>query len=226
MPTTTARITPNEGELVEIARSREISVADGMLVAQLMPEDFTRGGDGAVRFSLLNSGAADIEIVSAAVQDSVVKAGNLKYDAKRRRFTIELNRFRWENDGAGGGTPIQRVQTAVTLEGVLKVRCRGISPTDKDRVFELLAILFEPTDGCGGTVTLTLAGGADLVAIRRERDEAIEEHPSAALPGPRHAAIQRTQRRPLRDLPRSTRHRTAASCPRERPLRRLELELR
>ena len=40
---------------------------------------------------------ADLKVVSAAVQDAVLKADNLKYDRKRRRFTLEVNRFEWES---------------------------------------------------------------------------------------------------------------------------------
>jgi hypothetical protein len=56
------------------------------------------------------------------------------------------------------------VQSAVTVESVLKVRGRGIGPDDKDRVFELLAVLFQPSDDCAGTLTFTLAGGAEIAA--------------------------------------------------------------
>ncbi len=45
---------------------------------------------------LLAEEAEDLEIISAAVQDSVVKAENLNYEARIRRFSLEINRFRWE----------------------------------------------------------------------------------------------------------------------------------
>ena len=43
-----------------------------------------------------------IEVLSAALQDSVVKAGDLNYDGKARRFTALVNRFRWEKAGKPG----------------------------------------------------------------------------------------------------------------------------
>ena len=45
---------------------------------------------------LLAEEAEDLEIISAAVQDSVVKAENLNYEARIRRFSLEINRYRWE----------------------------------------------------------------------------------------------------------------------------------
>lgn len=63
--TTTIEITPNAGESVEIVRSSTIEVADGMLVLQILNEQFTRGATGSVRFALENTGEAEIEIITA-----------------------------------------------------------------------------------------------------------------------------------------------------------------
>lgn len=133
--------------------------------------------------------ADDLAVVSSLLQDAVGKTGNVAWLPKKRRLVAVLNRFRWETDGAGRGTTNQRVQTALTLEGVLKVRCRGICPTETDRVFELLAILFEPTDGCGGTVTLTLAGGAEIAVQVECLDLALADltRPWQAQHRPKHA---------------------------------------
>jgi len=64
--TTTIAITPNAGELVEIVRTSQIEVGDGMFVLQILNEEFTRGVSGAVRFTLENTSAEEIEIITAA----------------------------------------------------------------------------------------------------------------------------------------------------------------
>ncbi len=58
-------IIPNEGEKVEIIDIAEIRVLEGMPVLQILNEEFTRGGSGAVRFTLENTGEADLEIITA-----------------------------------------------------------------------------------------------------------------------------------------------------------------
>ena len=58
---------------------------------------------------LIAEDTADLEIISSAVQDSVLKAENLKYDRKRRRFTLEVNRFQWEDSKSKRG-PRTRVE--------------------------------------------------------------------------------------------------------------------
>ena len=63
--TTTIDITPTEGEHVQIVRKSSLQITDGMLVLQVENDEFIRGGNGTVRFSLQNTGDEEIEIVTA-----------------------------------------------------------------------------------------------------------------------------------------------------------------
>ena len=63
--TSTIKITPDEGGKVEIIRTWEIEASDGMLVLGILNEEFVRGETGKVRFTLKNTGEAEIEIVTA-----------------------------------------------------------------------------------------------------------------------------------------------------------------
>ena len=62
---TTIEMTPGTGETVRIVRSSQVDVADGMLAVQIQNEEFTRGAGGTVRFTVENTGAEEIEIVTA-----------------------------------------------------------------------------------------------------------------------------------------------------------------
>ncbi len=109
-------------------------------------------------------GPDDLEVISSLLQDAVGKAGDIAWMPKKRRLVVLVNRFRWE-DSAGAEQdhrPFERVRSAVTVEGVLGVRPRGLGSANRDQVFDLLAIVFEPAEGCAGTLTLTLAGGAEF----------------------------------------------------------------
>ncbi|HVY03462.1 MAG TPA: DUF2948 family protein, partial [Caulobacterales bacterium] len=44
-------------------------------------------------------GPEDLNAFSAALQDAVLKVGDVSYDPKARRFTALINRFRWESAG-------------------------------------------------------------------------------------------------------------------------------
>jgi len=49
---------------------------------------------------LLAEDQDDLAVISAALQDAIAKVGDISYEAKARRLTIALNRFRWEAERA------------------------------------------------------------------------------------------------------------------------------
>ena len=110
--------------------------------------------------------ADDLTVISSLMQDAVGKAGDIAWLPRKRRLALELNRFRWEDSAEAqrGHRPYQRVRSALIIESVLAVRARGLDPKAKNQVFELLAILFEPGADGSGTLTLTLAGSAEIAA--------------------------------------------------------------
>ena len=109
---------------------------------------------------LIAEDADDLKVISAAVQDSVARAGALKYDARRRRFSIELNRFCWEADS---DRERRRVRAILAFDGVLGVKTRAITKTDPELVVSLLQATFDPDDEPpGGVVTLLFAGDGEL----------------------------------------------------------------
>lgn len=111
---------------------------------------------------LLAEDGDDLRIIAAAVQDSVTKAANLKYRKGQRRFTLELNRFRWETSGRRGQTP-QRVRALLAVDEVLSVQVRGLGMADPDTVLSLLDITFRAAeDPPGGVLTLAFAGDGDI----------------------------------------------------------------
>jgi hypothetical protein len=117
----------------------------------------------------------DIEVVSAHVQDALVKVGDIFWQPHARRFVMALNRFDWMNavnaDGAkpvGGEADIpdyRRCRTALRFERVSACKCRDFDQTNKEATLNLLAVEFAERDTPAGTVTLTFSGGG---AIRLE----------------------------------------------------------
>ena len=114
----------------------------------------------SVALRLIAETPEDLEVISAAIQDSVVKAGNLRYEARRNRFSLELNRYRWE---AKGAPQKERVRALLAFDGVMSVKTRAITKTDPELVLSLLQITFTPDDEPpGGKVTLLFAGDGEL----------------------------------------------------------------
>jgi RHS repeat-associated protein len=63
--TSTIEIAPNAGETVKINRTEDIDVGESAMVVGIQNEEFLRGGAGQVQFTFENTGAADVEIVTA-----------------------------------------------------------------------------------------------------------------------------------------------------------------
>ena len=111
---------------------------------------------------LIAEDAADLEVISSAVQDAVLKAENLKFDRKSRRFTLEVNRFQWE-DSTNKRGPQGRVRSILAFDGVLNVKTRAVSKADLDMVFSVLSLSFTPADEPpGGTISILFAGDGEL----------------------------------------------------------------
>jgi hypothetical protein len=107
---------------------------------------------------LLAQDEADLAVISAAMQDAVMKVGDIIFEPAAHRLTIAFNRYRWE---AGGGA---RVRSGLQFAGVLGVQARKIRRGAPEAVLELLAMTFSAGEAPGGDVTLSFAGGGDLRA--------------------------------------------------------------
>jgi len=130
---------------------------------------------------LLAEDGEDIPVLSAALQDAVAKVEDIVFEARSRRLTITVNRFRWE---AGER---QRVRAALQLGSVLSVQARKIRRDRPDGVLALLSVSFQPGETPGGVFTLSFAGGADLRATV-ECVDAVLADVSQPWPTPRRPA--------------------------------------
>jgi hypothetical protein len=111
--------------------------------------------------SLLKLAAADaedLEILSARLQDGVVKLKNFVWLPKKRRFAAMVNRLQWE---AGGKN---RVRSGLHFDGVLKVQSAHVKLGAGEAVVSILAVTFKATGGedPGGVIEIVLAGGGAI----------------------------------------------------------------
>jgi hypothetical protein len=103
----------------------------------------------------------DIAVVSAHVQDSIVKVGDIMWRPADRRVIVVFNRFDWES-AQSLEPPYRRRRAALRFERVNAFKARNVAASDKDAMLNLLAVEFTPTDTPAGHVTLTFSGGAAL----------------------------------------------------------------
>jgi hypothetical protein len=111
----------------------------------------------------------DVEVMSAHLQDALVKVGDMLWRPQEHRFVMALKRFDWMNavdsEALSRAPEYQRCRTALRFERVVSCKCRGLDQTGKDAVLNLLAVEFVADDAPAGAVTMTFSGGG---AIRLE----------------------------------------------------------
>lgn len=103
----------------------------------------------------------DLAVLSAHVQDAILKVGDISYLPKEKRFAIAMNRFGWEVEDEGEAVH-QRRRSALVFDRVTGAQCCHLRRDQPDAVLELLAVSYEPTDSPAGFITLHFAGGAML----------------------------------------------------------------
>lgn len=109
--------------------------------------------------------ADDLAVISANLQDAVMKVGDLAFLPREKRFAAVANRFDWvdaiEKEAAASQRYARR-RTALRFERVLSAQVQGIDLKNKSAVTSLLAISFEPVDPPAGQVILHFADGGAI----------------------------------------------------------------
>ncbi|MCW5714846.1 MAG: DUF2948 family protein [Bauldia sp.] len=120
--------------------------------------------DAAAPLKLAALDAEDLAIISAHLQDSVLKVRDLHWLPAEKRFVVEMNRFCWEAALDGGRRRgFERRRTAMNFDRVLSVKGQGIRKDTPDAVLELLAVEFlAGSEEPAGAVRLIFAGGGEI----------------------------------------------------------------
>lgn len=156
----------------------------------MMDARFEDGGEGPLR--LVAQDGEDLKVISTLIQDAVLPVTELKFDAKRRRFALLLNRFRWEDraEAEAVGRVYERVRSLLVVEDVRKVQSFGFDRADKDLVLSLLSMDFAPGEDGTGRLTLTLAGDGgialDVEALEVRLDDVTRPYRAPSGKVPRH----------------------------------------
>jgi hypothetical protein len=110
--------------------------------------------------NLLVEDEEDLSIVSAYLQDAIVRLGDIAYLPKSRRFALLANRYCWECDE--GNIAGSRKLAGIHFDEVTRAQSTHIRRDSPDAVLQLLVVQFEPAEGKGGLVDLCFAAGGRI----------------------------------------------------------------
>ncbi len=115
------------------------------------------------RLRLIALDSEDLAVISAHLQDAVLKVGDMKWLKREGRFVLGLNRFAWETSGEGKRKRhFERRRSVLHFDRVQQVAAQNIHQERPDAVLDLLAIRFEETVTPAGEVSLIFAGGGEV----------------------------------------------------------------
>lgn len=129
-----------------------------------MSEQDTSNQAGQGGLHLLAFEEDDLAVLSANLQDAIVRIADMTFLPQEKRFALICQRFDWVAAEKGR---IERCQTGLHFDAVRKASIQGFDQKRRDRVLNLLSITFEPTEAPSGTILLTFSAGG---AVRLDVD--------------------------------------------------------
>ena len=82
----------------------------------------------------------ELRVISAHLQDSIVKTSDIANLKKNRIFLMQLNRFMWEDVEKGVFRKNKRIRTVLKFENVLTASSKNVNQKKNDRFLDFLAI--------------------------------------------------------------------------------------
>jgi len=130
----------------------------------------------------------DLEIISAHLQDGIVRIGDINFNAKTRQFVLVANRFAWEvvvGEAVVGEAVVKekaiapkkglRKRTGVMFADVRGVKSHKIKQGVADAVVNLLAIEFDAGDDAPAGIIKLLFSGGGIIELDVECVEVVME---------------------------------------------------
>ncbi len=111
----------------------------------------------------------DLAVVSAHIQDGVLKTSEMDYVASTGQLLIPFNRFAWEAKSARRWVfkSYERRRSLLRITRINELKTRDIDREDSQQILSILSITFanhEELDDPAGEVQINFAGGAAINA--------------------------------------------------------------
>ena len=127
---------------------------------------------------LIAKTAEDIRVISAHLQDSIVKTSDIASLKRNKIFLIQLNRFMWEDVEKGVFRKNKRIRTVLKFENILEVTAKNINQRKGDRFLDFLAIETEKMPDKNYEMKLIFAGDIVIKLVTEAIDVTLDDQGS------------------------------------------------
>ncbi len=102
----------------------------------------------------------DLEVLSAHMQDAILRVVDMTWEPASHRCVALMNRFDWPQADAGansGKKPYERHRCALRFDHVNAVKLKNIEIGQRNKTLSLLTIRFEAGEAPSGSIELIFA---------------------------------------------------------------------
>ena len=121
----------------------------------------------------------DLRVISAHLQDSIVKTSDIANLKKNRIFLMQLNRFMWEDVEKGVFRKNKRIRSVLKFENILKVASKNVDQKKNDRFLDFLAIETSKMPDKNYEMNLIFSGDVVLKLIAEAIEVTLDDQGSA-----------------------------------------------
>ena len=109
----------------------------------------------------------DVRVISAHLQDSIVKTSDIANLKKNRIFLMQLNRFMWEDVEKGVFRKNKRIRTILKFENVINAHSKNINQSKNNKFLDFLTIESKLMPDNNYEMKIVFAGDS-IIKVRAE----------------------------------------------------------
>ena len=121
----------------------------------------------------------DLRVISAHLQDSIVKISDIASLKKNRLFLMQLNRFMWEDVEKGVFRKNKRIRSVLKFENVIKVHSKYINQSKNDKFLDFLTIETNVMPDNNYEMNIIFAGDSIIKVISEVIEVTLDDQGSA-----------------------------------------------
>ena len=128
-----------------------------------------------LNLKLYGKNLEDLKIISAYLQDSIVKIQDIIFLKKNNIFLMMANRFMWEDVEKGFFRKPKRIKSVIKFSNAIKAFSKNINQNNKNKILELLAMDAKLSKEKNYKINLIFSGDSAISIIAENIDIILDD---------------------------------------------------